>query len=367
MGKASMARKREAAFLSERELFDALTKNAFEFLDRSIDEFSTSAKFSTVHFAIAIELFLKARLMREHWSLLLEKPDQADKAAFFKGDAKTVSPDQTIERLRRIALVHISQRYQDDFSKIAKHRNKMVHFAHAGVTEASSPEDQNTIAAEQCAGWLALRTLLGEWSEFNSFKQDISRISQKMEGHRRYLQNVFEARGVELQTHREAGLRTRVCQSCNFESVKVEAALGAISETSCVVCRNQGKEISVKCCNTECGESINFTSYDGPPSVCPTCNEEMTKNEVRDYLDTGDAITKDNYFDYVPISCPECGGHHSVVKHYEIYVCVECFETGEHFEICGHCSEGQLGGVPEHSSWVGCEFCEGSAGRYKDD
>ena len=101
---------KEPAFLSEDELFGALTESAFEFLNRSIDEFSESEKFSTVHFAIAIELFLKARLMREHWSLLLDKPDQADKTAFFRGDAKTVSPDQTIERLRRIALVSIPQR-----------------------------------------------------------------------------------------------------------------------------------------------------------------------------------------------------------------------------------------------------------------
>ncbi len=362
-----MAENKKAEFLSEDKLFEALTKSAFEFLDRSIDEFSESAKFSTVHFAIAIELFLKARLMREHWSLLLDKPDQADKAAFFRGDARTVSSDQTIDRLRKIAMVSIPQDSRDIFSKIVKHRNKMVHFAHAGEADADAPDGQSTIAGEQCAGWLALRTLRGEWHEFKRFKKDISRIGRKMEGHRTYLQRVFESKVTELQKHRMAGLRVNLCPSCRFESAKVEAPTGAISEVLCVVCRYRGLEVTVNCRNEDCNEAIRFTSYDGPPSECPACHEELSKDEVRECLDTGETFGTDNYFDYVPINCPHCGGYHSVVEHHDIYICVECFETGEKFEICGYCSEGQLGGVPEYSSLVGCEFCEGSAGRYKDD
>jgi len=79
----AVTNKRQVALLSEDELFRSLTGSAFEFLEKAIAEFEQSAKFSTVHFTIAIELFLKARLVREHWSLLLDKPDQGDKADFF--------------------------------------------------------------------------------------------------------------------------------------------------------------------------------------------------------------------------------------------------------------------------------------------
>jgi hypothetical protein len=360
-------RKKEAAFLSETELFNALTKSAFEFLDRAIDEFSKSTKFSTIHFAAAIELFLKARLMREHWSLLLDKPDQADKTDFFKGDAKTASSDQTIDRLRRIAQVTIPQGSRDIFSKIAKHRNKMVHFAHAGETDVKTPSGQSIIAAEQCEGWLALRTLLSDWPQFKLFEKDISRISAKMEGHRTYLQSVFQAKTMELANHRQAGLRVILCPSCQFMALKVQAPNGALSEASCVVCRHYGSEIKLSCQNSNCTQVIYFTSYAGPPTVCPTCNQVLSKDNLRDCLDTGVTITKDNYFDHVPINCPNCGGYHTVVEHNDFYICTECFETGEDYEICGHCSEGQLGGVPKHSSLVGCDFCDGSAAMYKDD
>ena len=241
----------------------------------------------------------------------------------------------------------------------------MVHFAHAGEAAIDGADGLSAIAEEQCAGWLALRTLLAEWHEFNPYRSDIHRISRKMEGHRTYLQRAFEAKAAELQAHHQAGLRISLCPSCRFESVKVKAPIGAIAETSCVVCRYRGSEVAVTCSNEDCRETILFTSDDGPPSECPACEEALSKDVVRDCLDTGEAITKDNYFDYVPINCPHCTGYQSVVAHHDIYVCVECFETDNDFGICGHCSEGQLGGVPEHSSWVGCEFCDGSAERYR--
>jgi hypothetical protein len=367
MGKAEKMTKKQATFLSENDLFSALSKSGFEFLDRAIDEFSKSTKFSTIHFASAIELFLKARLMREHWSLLLDKPDQADKSAFFRGDTRTATSDQTMDRLRKVAQVAIPQDARDIFNKIAKHRNKMVHFAHAGEVSADAADGQSVIAAEQCEGWLALKTLLGNWPEFKIFKTEITHISRKMEGHRTYLQRVFEAQATALSEHRKAGLRVSLCPSCLFESMKIEAPAGAISKAACVVCRYHGSEIMVNCSTEDCGKAIYFTSYSGPPTACPTCGNAVSRDDVRECLDTGDAITKDNYFDYVPINCPYCSGYHSVVEHHGYYVCVECFETGDEFEVCGHCSEGQLGGVPEHSSLVGCEFCDGSAAWDKDD
>ncbi|HEV2506812.1 MAG TPA: hypothetical protein VGV39_27310 [Mesorhizobium sp.] len=357
-----------ATFLSESELFDALTESAFEFLRRAIDGFKDSPKFSTVHFATAIELFLKARLMREHWSLLLDKPDQADKAAFFKGDAKTVTPDQTIERLRRIASVVIPPASREIFGNIAKHRNKMVHFVHAGEAGAHGQSELEKVAEEQCAGWLALRTLLSEWPEFASYESDIWQISVRMEGHQAYLQKAFEAKEPELNAHRKAGGRVIACPSCSFESVKVEAPNGSIANANCVLCRFfHGSEIEFVCPDEDCGEEIRFTSYNGLPPSCPKCSSPISKTYVRETLDTGERVHKDNYFDHVSINCPSCSGYHTVIEHYDRYVCTECYDTSDEYGVCGHCSEGQLGGVPEHSSWVGCEFCEGHAGRIDDD
>ena len=358
----------EAAFLSEEHLFDALATSGFEFLERAIDEFSTSAKFSTIYFATAIELFLKAKLMREHWSLILDKPDQADKAAFFRGDAKTVTPDQAVDRLKRIASVNINQAYRDTFDKIAKHRNKMVHFVHAGTSEDVDPTVQHAIAEEQCGGWLALRTLLSEWQEFQPYGTKIWQISAKMEGHKTYLKKAFQAKRAELKAHTEAGGRVINCPSCSFKSVKVDEPDGAVAAANCLVCRYfHGSEITVPCSDEDCSNEIRFTSYDGPPETCPKCKTSISKEEIAEFLDTGETLSKDNYLDHVDINCPECSGYHSVVPHHDIYICTECYHTDTVMEVCGWCSDGQIGGVPEYSSISGCDFCDGSAGWNRDD
>lgn len=61
--------------------------------------------------------------------------------------------------LKKIAVVHVPQSSVDIFLKIAQHRNKMVHFAHAGEMNEEGLEE---IVFEQLEGWMALRTLLEE-------------------------------------------------------------------------------------------------------------------------------------------------------------------------------------------------------------
>ena len=53
------------------ELFVSLVRNAIDFLKKSVDELEGSPKYSVIHFCSAIELFLKARLLVEHWTLII--------------------------------------------------------------------------------------------------------------------------------------------------------------------------------------------------------------------------------------------------------------------------------------------------------
>jgi hypothetical protein len=361
----SASKKRQAAFLSEQELFQSLTKSAFEFLENAIAEFEHSTKFSTVNFAIAIELFLKARLMREHWSLLLDKPDQGDKTDFFKGEARTVSPDQTMERLKRIAGVAIPAHFREAFLKIASHRNKMVHFVHADDREDDNATAQ--IAAEQCAGWLSLRVLLESWPEFSEFENDIWRVGHAMERHRAFLEAKFDSKADVLKEHRDAGKRVGSCPSCKFEAVRIEPPHGAISSGSCVVCWYAGSEIELACINVDCAQPIQFNSYEGAPNECPLCATAIDEAFLTEALDTGEGVHQDNYFDHININCSQCTGYHTGVEHHDLYVCVRCLDSSEVMEVCDYCGEGQIGGVPENSYLVGCEVCDGAAGNMRDD
>ena len=55
-----------------KEYTNAILRNAFDFLKTSAEQFEQMPKYSIINFSSAIELFLKARLLKEHWSLIVQ-------------------------------------------------------------------------------------------------------------------------------------------------------------------------------------------------------------------------------------------------------------------------------------------------------
>lgn len=353
----------------QEELFSSLVESAFEFLNKALDEFEESPKFSTVNFAVAVELFLKSRLMREHWSLLIEKTDSADRNQFFQGSSKTINPDTAVQRLAKIAGDPVPEDARKAFQAIAKHRNRMVHFVHGGFKRETQKDqaELEQVVAEQCHAWRQLQVLLEKnWASFfEDFKTDIASIEQKMQRHREYLKAKFDSKSKEIEEHQKSYGSVRFCRSCGFDSVLVSLIDGAISSASCVVCWFSGSVVSLECATYKCHQKIEFDSFEGPPEHCLSCSAPIAA-WVPEALNTGEAITKDNYFDHVDMSCAFCGGYHSVVEHFDGFTCTKCFEYSTTMEICGWCNEGQLGGVSEISYVTGCEFCEGKIGWDND-
>jgi hypothetical protein len=68
---------------------DGIVNNGFDFFRKSLAEFDAEPKFSVIHFFAAVELFLKARLMAEHWSLVVSKDPSWE--GFERGDFKSVT------------------------------------------------------------------------------------------------------------------------------------------------------------------------------------------------------------------------------------------------------------------------------------
>ncbi|RHW55448.1 hypothetical protein AUM81_22795, partial [Cronobacter sakazakii] len=87
---------------SNEQLFDSLVINAIDFLESSIDDLNIRPKNSIVDFYIAIELFLKARLMLEHWTLILDDPGKAIKQKFIVGDFNSVYFSDAVQRLKTV-------------------------------------------------------------------------------------------------------------------------------------------------------------------------------------------------------------------------------------------------------------------------
>ena len=165
------------------DILGLLTDSAFEFLEKAVDEFESSTKFSTIHFAISVELFLKARLVHENWVLILTDPGNTNEDDFRNGNFKSITGWQSMEKLKAISGVSISEQQQQEFEKIFNHRNKMIHFVHHQI----ETEEKGQIAVEQLEGWRILRSLISSWEEFDNYYGKLWEITNKMEKQRAYI------------------------------------------------------------------------------------------------------------------------------------------------------------------------------------
>ncbi|PKZ63595.1 hypothetical protein CYJ73_21285 [Gordonia terrae] len=119
--------------MSSNSVEHDLTAHGLAFLERSVTSMRGSdergALFAIVDLAVAIEALLKARLVREHWSLICADPDKATYTKFETGQAKTVSTAQAVRRLEGIAgLPMTALGHNKRIDQISALRNRAVHF-----------------------------------------------------------------------------------------------------------------------------------------------------------------------------------------------------------------------------------------------
>ena len=146
---------------------DSLIINAIDFLKKSIAELKVSPKYSVINFCSAIELFLKSRLLIEHWSLIISKPERANFTNFISGNFHSTSMQETIIRLKNIIGEDIGKKAQNKFNIVRNHRNQLIHFFEKNFTEKPDGKILEKIISEQYSAWFFLYSLLTQkWRIF---------------------------------------------------------------------------------------------------------------------------------------------------------------------------------------------------------
>lgn len=85
-------------------------------------------KYAVLHLQAAVEVLLKARLIRQHWSQIFQNPNTASHSAFISGDFESIKLKETLTRLANIAGVEVPKPAREQFLRLAKKRNKLQHF-----------------------------------------------------------------------------------------------------------------------------------------------------------------------------------------------------------------------------------------------
>ncbi len=112
----------------------SLDENAMDSLIHAVSHFlgekQTDLKYTILHVFHAVELYLKARLAKEHHSLIFDKPEHAASV-----DPKTVSFDVLVARLKAVGVM-LSEDDLKDLTFLRKVRNSIEHHKYEGQKEA---------------------------------------------------------------------------------------------------------------------------------------------------------------------------------------------------------------------------------------
>ncbi|MCX4461144.1 hypothetical protein OG585_47285 (plasmid) [Streptomyces sp. NBC_01340] len=212
--------------------------SAVEHLEASTERVSArDLKYAVLHLAAGTEVLLKARLQLEHWSLVFTDPAKAKRAELENGSLLSCGPDETVQRLRDIAGVQITEKDRKALSRLAKDRNALQHYglfgqsANARAVESRAAEvldflirfvDEDLLPAlppeEAEAAQSDLERIRGGLAEIEGF------VKQRMQRLR-----------AELETLRD---RTLQCPDCRQWALVVEPtqAQGAARASRCRFC-----------------------------------------------------------------------------------------------------------------------------------
>ncbi|MFI8265308.1 hypothetical protein [Streptomyces sp. NPDC085665] len=99
-------------------------------------------KYAVLHLQAATEVLLKARLQREHWSLVFAKPETATRKNFESGTFDSCTTEGTIARLQGIAGVVIDDKTVGYVKDLIKSRNALQHY---GLTYSARSVESHAV------------------------------------------------------------------------------------------------------------------------------------------------------------------------------------------------------------------------------
>ena len=344
--------------VKQKDIFDSLVQNAFDFFHQSIFELGKRPKHSVINFCSAVELFLKARLMREHWALITLRPDQANIDKFMRGDFQSVSMVEALERLKNITGQTLKEDEYNCFNQIREHRNKLVHFYHSDYSAEKNKKAIRDIAAEQCKGWYYLHKLLTEkWkAEFADYSKQIEEIDRLMRGQRKFLSTKFQLLKKTIEQDRKKNIAFFACNSCGYDAFRQKEVQEPLMQRECLVCNAFEGVLKVDCPN--CDKPIYVR--DMREGKCEACGEEIDIEYLIGVYGE-DETTKDYMTEPSHAYCDVCEytSRPTVVPFGDEWLCLSCLalhDTVDNCKWCGTLATGNL----EDSGYSGCILCEGT-------
>ena len=284
------------------DLETKLLDNSLDFLLSAAEavcreEGPRSLKDSVLHLASGIELLLKARLVREHWSLIFSDINKADFRLLAEADFASVDPATAEKRLKQIVGITLDKTAKAHVTNLRERRNKLTHF-----TVTLDPEQTRSLVLKGINLAIAFceqegMTILDSQGKVGAININLVKIQE-------YVQERMEA----ISKDREESFDWE-CPDCWQQALVFD---GAFAE-----CKY--------CLHLIPAEYLASNHSEGPGQECPECGKERTFAFLLHNNDEGEWL------------CFACGTSGSNYHHCMRCGQMEYFQEAEELKICNSC------------------------------
>ena len=349
-----------------RTPFEQLVENALDFAENSIRQLNSAPKYSVINFYTAVELFLKARLVHEHWSLAVSNLQKATRQNFDQADFQSIGLEDASLRIKN--TLPESESLTDGefkaYDALRRRRNKAVHFYHPDYLGGH----QSEVAVEQFLAWRYLyRRLRETWIGcFECAADRIDSLNKDILRYERYFDVVFDDFRKRLDELKATTKKKKTgnplfpvgfCVSCERQAVqKSERLTKHVLSGICQVCDEEQILITLPC--KKCSNDAAVSPWKQLP--CLNC----------DHLSTYAADSLEEALGVSPLYeswgyCHLCdAGPSASVMPFKLdsgehaLLCVNCFQFQREgsLDVCGWC-EAMVTGAVGTDRDPGCVWC----------
>lgn len=272
-------------------------------------------KYSLLHLSSGIELILKSRLFREHWTYIFSDMNKANRQDLNNGSFRSVESGVLIERLERLCDVQVDKESKKVLENLRRLRNQMEHFTIKDNFPAVESCINNSLGAIN-------KFITENYNDFTSpisisFKDDDEKFGLTKQ-EEKLIEELIKCT-AELKEHYEDALKMATAKA------KDESLLEELVE--CPSC----KEKFLRC------------NYDNNKCHCFFCTyEEEGEKVANEYLNVIQGLNKYEIVkdggEYPLYECPECGSY-SFVNIDGRYTCFSCgmYYDEDEIAFCNEC------------------------------
>ena len=339
---------KDVKILSKEEQIDraekALIDNAFLFLKESTKRIKKPI-IGITQLSTAVELLLKARLIREHWTLLIEVNPSDNMPAFetaLSGEKKSIRASKIVDRIEKVTSYKFSKSANDELSDLFKERNNIVHWYRS--TEDNRDEKERLVK-HQCCVWHHLEGFLRK--EFMEKHEDldvrIQDIDQRMKKSKRY----FETKCKHLKDEGVLILlpSDSVCLVCGCKAFRAVDSTQTpdLCTAKCQVCNYVLEDaFKIYCPSDSCEANIFIEVGTGESqNSCMSCDHIVTQNELGKIFNSHRLDFRPEDYMMLNEICTICWG--SSIGECDLgYVCLDCLSYSSDLYKCTECDKEEL-------------------------